>query len=64
MKKEYDFSNGTRGKFYKKGIQLRLPIYLDLDLQHKLESMASKRHKALNEMVSNLLRKEIQLVSN
>ena len=33
MKKEYDFSNGIRGKFYNKKAQLNLPIYLDKDLQ-------------------------------
>ncbi len=29
MKREYDFSKAVRGKFYRKGAELRLPIYLD-----------------------------------
>jgi len=31
IRKEYDFSNGERGKFYRKDSQHNLPIYLDAD---------------------------------
>jgi hypothetical protein len=33
MKKEYDFSKGERGKFYRSDSELELPIYLDADLR-------------------------------
>jgi len=33
MKKEYDFSKGERGKFYKPDAQLNLPVYLEPDLR-------------------------------
>ncbi len=33
MKKEYSFSNGQRGKFYRPGVKLNLPIYIDQDLK-------------------------------
>jgi hypothetical protein len=33
MKKEYDFSKGERGKFYRSDIQLNLPVYLEPDLK-------------------------------
>jgi len=33
MKKEYDFSKGERGKFYRSDIQLNLPVYLEPDLR-------------------------------
>lgn len=33
MKREYDFSRATRGKFYHKGAELRLPIYLDTKMR-------------------------------
>jgi hypothetical protein len=33
MRKEYDFPKGERGKFYRPGIQLNLPIYLEPDLR-------------------------------
>ena len=64
MKKEYDFSNSERGKFYRKGATLRLPIYLDIKLQSCLQKMAQKKHKGLTEMVNHLCRKEIELIQD
>src|SRR6266480_2701212 len=45
MKREYDFSKAVRGKFYRKGAELRLPIYLDPKLQSKLEHIARRKGK-------------------
>jgi hypothetical protein len=44
-KREYDFSKGVRGKFYRKGAQMRLPIYLDAKLQKQIEELAEKNGK-------------------
>ena len=33
MKPEYDFRKGERGKFYRPNAELRLPIYLNADVQ-------------------------------
>ena len=33
MKKEYDFSKGERGKFYRRDARLNLPVYLEPDLR-------------------------------
>jgi hypothetical protein len=33
MKKEYDFSKGERGKFYRSDAKLNLPVYLEPDLR-------------------------------
>ena len=32
LKKEYDFSKGERGKFYRPDVRLNLPVYLDDDI--------------------------------
>ena len=45
MRREYDFSKAVRGKFYRKGAELRLPIYLDPKLQSKLERIARRKGK-------------------
>ena len=45
MKPEYDFSRAERGKFYRKGAEIRLPIYLDAKLQHRLEQVAKKKRQ-------------------
>lgn len=62
MKREYDFSRAVRGKFYHKGAELRLPIYLDLKLQRQLERLAQKKGKEIGEVVNQLVRKEVELL--
>ncbi len=59
MKAHYDFSNAERGKFYRKGATLRLPIYLEARLQNRLERIAQKKGRDLGQMVSDLLTKAI-----
>ena len=61
MKREYDFSKGVRGKFYLKGAELRLPIYLDAKLQKQLERLALKNGKDIGEMVDRLVQREVEL---
>ena len=62
MKSEYDFSKGVRGKFYRKGAELRLPIYLDPKVQEQLERLAEKNGKGIGEMVNQLVRKEVEMI--
>lgn len=61
MKRQYDFSKATRGKFYRKGAELRLPIYLDAKLQRKLESLAQKKGQDVSEVVNQMLKKDSRL---
>ena len=62
MKREYDFSKAARGKFYLKGAELRLPIYLDAKLQEQVERLAEKNGKGIGEMVNQIVRKEVEIV--
>jgi cytidylate kinase len=62
MKREYDFSKAVRGKFYKRGAELRLPIYLDAKLQGQLERIARKKGKDIGDMVNRLVKKEIEFI--
>jgi cytidylate kinase len=62
MKREYDFSKGVRGKFYRKGAELRLPIYLDAKLQRRLERLAQKKGKDIGEVVNQLLRRDVECI--
>jgi cytidylate kinase len=62
MKREYDFSKGVRGRFYRKGAVLRLPIYLDAKLQEQVERLAEKNGKDVGEMVNQLVRKEVEVI--
>jgi cytidylate kinase len=62
MRREYDFSQAVRGKFYRKGAELQLPIYLEAKLQSHLEQIAQKKGKALSEVVNQLVKKELELL--
>ena len=62
MRREYDFSKAVRGIFYRKGAELRLPIYLDPKLQSKLERIARRKGKDVTEMVNQLLRKDVEFL--
>lgn len=62
MKREYDFSKGERGKFFRPDAELRLPIYLNPDIQAYLAERAAQKGIPLSEMVNTLLKQEIQIV--
>jgi hypothetical protein len=62
MKDEYDFSKGVRGKFYRPGAKLMLPVYLDHEVQNYLAQRAAQRGVELSELVNDLLRKDIELI--
>jgi hypothetical protein len=51
MKKEYDFSKGERGKFYRSDAELSIPIYLEPDVAKVVRSSA-----AVSQALRSLLR--------
>jgi hypothetical protein len=63
MKRNYDFSKGVRGKFYRKGAELRLPIYLAAKLQRQLEFLAQENGKDITELVNALLEHDVELIN-
>lgn len=64
MKREYDFSKAVRGKFYRRGAKLRLPIYLDGKIQSELERLAWAKEKDVGEVVNALIRKELAVIKS
>ncbi len=62
MRSHYDSSKAERGKFYHEGASLRLPIYLDGQLQKRLERIAQRNGRELSEPVSDLLTKDVGLL--
>jgi hypothetical protein len=64
MKQEYDFSKGERGKFFRPNAELRLPIYLNADVQAYLAERAAEKGIPLGEMVNALLKQEIRIVES
>jgi hypothetical protein len=64
MRREYDFSKAVRGKFYRKGAELRLPIYLEPKLQRRLERIARTKGKDVGEMVNQWLQKDVKFIED
>jgi len=62
MREEYDFSKGERGKFYKPGTKVNLPVYLEADVMNYFEAKVKAKGVALNVMVNDLLKKDIALI--
>jgi hypothetical protein len=60
MKKEYDFSTAQRGKFYRPGAKLNLPVYLEPEVQARLARAAKKRREDVSALVNRLLKREIE----
>ena len=60
MNKEYDFSKAERGKFFRPGAKLSLPVYLEPDVQARLTKAARKGRKELSTLVNQLLKREIE----
>jgi len=61
MKKEYDFSEGVRGKFYRKKTTLKLPIYLDKEVQTFVQGIAKSKQLDVATVVNEILKSDIRL---
>lgn len=61
MKKEYDFSKGERGKFFRPDMKLNIPIYLEEEVSVFVEKIASKKGIDRSSVVNELLRGDIRL---
>jgi len=59
MKKHYSFSKAKQGKLYRPAKQLRVPIYLDVDVQRKLVGKDSRSGTDLSKLVNEILRSQI-----
>jgi hypothetical protein len=60
MKKEYDFSEGERGKFCRADATENLPVYLKEDVRKFVEEIAGKKHRDVSTVVNDLLKSDIQ----
>ena len=61
MEKEYDFSKGERGRFYRRKAKLNLPIYLDPEALSFAESIAEKKKTDISTVVNDLIRTDMKI---
>jgi len=55
MPAEIDFSKGIRGKFYRAGARMVLPVHLDADVANALTHSAEEEGVDINAFVTKLL---------
>ncbi len=61
MKKEYDFSKGERGKFYRSIEELEIPIYLDKEVKDFYLRIAEKKKTDINSIINKILKNEMTI---
>jgi hypothetical protein len=61
MRKEYNFSKGQKGKFYRPDMKLNIPIYLDEEVSAFVDKIASKKVIDRSSLVNDLLRGDIKI---
>jgi hypothetical protein len=61
MRKQYDFSKGERGKFYRADMKLNIPIYLDEEVSVFVDKIASKKRMDRSSVVNELLRGDVKI---
>ena len=62
MKREYDFSKGERGKFYRPDAKFNTPVYLDREVLAYLSEKARAKGVEVSQLVNEILRKDIDLI--
>ena len=60
MKNEYDFSKGERGRFYRRGARLNLPVYMEPEVRGFVEGLARERGADVSTVVNELLKADIE----
>lgn len=64
MKAEYDFSKGTRGKFYHTEAVFTFPVYLEPDVDAFMSKLAEEKDVDVQQLVNDWLRTSIKLVQS
>ena len=63
-RREYDFSKGERGEFFRAGAKLSLPVYLDEEVQDYFRERAEAKGLEVSRLVNDILRREIALIES
>jgi hypothetical protein len=64
MKKEYDFSKGERGKFYRPDAQLNIPVYLEPEVAEFLQKYTKDKDVDIQTIVNQWLRNNIAVIKS
>jgi uncharacterized protein (DUF4415 family) len=59
MKKEYDFSAGERGKFFREN-KVQKTLRLDADVLKHFQGLAARKHVPYQTLINNTLREAME----
>ena len=62
MPAEIDFTGAVRGKFYQPDLQLKLPVYLDAEVQAYLAGIAARKGVPVSDLANELLKRDIAII--
>ena len=62
MKSEYNFEKAVRGKFYRPGATLQIPVYLEPEVLAFLSAKAEKKGVEIDRIVNDLLKRDIGII--
>jgi hypothetical protein len=62
MKDHYDFSKAERGKFYRKDVVLKIPVYLEPEVRRFLSERAKAKGIEVGDLVNDLLKRDIEMI--
>jgi len=61
---EIDFRGGTRGKLFRAGATINLPVYLDAEVLNYLAALAARKGVQVSELANDLLKQEIAIIES
>ncbi len=61
MKEQTDSSKAVRGKFYRTNAVLKLPVYLDKDVQTFVQGIAESKRLNVGTVVNAILKSDMRL---
>ncbi|MFO1125541.1 MAG: hypothetical protein U1E25_09835 [Methylocystis sp.] len=62
MKDEYDFSEGERGKFFRRELEFSPAVHLEREVREFLLSRAEAKGHSLDEIVNEMLKEDIRRI--
>ncbi len=60
MKKEYDFSSGERGKFYRENVSITLPILIEPENLNFIERLAEKNDTDISTVINDIIKNSVR----
>ena len=64
MRKQYDFSNGIKRKFYIPQNKIELPVYLDKENQDYYMKLALEKKVDISKLINTVLSKDKDLIDS